>query len=120
MLSKDHLHIALASFGTIATAAAMLFLFCLFTSLTQKAFQLLLSTVLGQFINVTFRYRIVNRGFGDSKIFKTNILVKLAIAYKMFWCSLHFGHKKDSARPVVFLCRCRLQCPVTTCTTLFD
>ena len=33
---------------------------------------------------------------------------------------LHFGHKENSARPVVFLCHYRLQCPVKTCTTLFN
>ena len=39
-----------------------------------------------QFMNVTFRYHIVNSGFDDSKIFNTNILVKLAIAAMMLWC----------------------------------
>ena len=69
--------------------------------------------VRGQFVNITFRYHIVNNGFGDSKIFNTNILVKLAIAYMMICVSSsrqHFGHRENSARPVVFLCRCRLQC----------
>ena len=36
-----------------------------------------------KFIYHTF---IVNNGFGDSNIFNTNILVKLAIAYMMIWC----------------------------------
>ena len=62
----------------------MLLLFCLVTGRTQKAFQLPLST--GQFVNFTFRYHIVNSGYGDSKIFNTNILVKLAVAYIMIWC----------------------------------
>ena len=62
----------------------------------------------------------MNSDFGDSKIFNTIILEKLAIAYMMIWCFIHFGHREDSARLVVFLCRCRLQCPVKTCTTLFN
>ena len=32
---------------------------------------------------------------------------------------LHFGHRENSARPIVFLCRCRLQYPVKTCISLF-
>ena len=43
-LAKVHLHIAQASFGPIATVAAVLLLFCLVTGRTQKAFQLPLST----------------------------------------------------------------------------
>ena len=83
-LDKVHLHIAQASFGPVATVAAMLLLFCLVTGHTQKAFNFL--SVRSQFVNVTFRYHIMNSGFSDSKIFNTNILVKRAIAYVINWC----------------------------------
>ena len=50
----------------------------------RKSFSFL--EVRGQFVNVTFCYHIVNSGFGDSKMFNTNILVTLAIANMMIWC----------------------------------
>ena len=76
-------------FGPIATVAAMLLLFCLVTSPTQKAFKLPLS--MGQFNNVTFHYHIVNSGFGNSEIFNMNFLVKLAVANMMIWCFILRG-----------------------------
>ena len=62
--------------------------------------------VRGQFANVTFRYHIMNSGFGDFKLFNTNILVKLAIAKLWFGVSssrLHFGRIEYSARPMLYL-----------------
>ena len=60
-------------------------------------------------------------------IFNANTLVRFAIAYtvhdRWFGASpsrLHFEHKENLAQPVVFLCGCRLQCPVKTCLTLFN
>ena len=73
-----------ASFRPIATVAAVIvILFWLLVELRKPSSFL---CVYGQFVNITFRYHIVNNGFGDSKIFNTNILVKLAIAYMMIWC----------------------------------
>ena len=66
----------------------------------------------------------MNSGFGDSKIYSITRISWQSLQLPTWWFGvsssrLHFGHKEDSARPVVFLCRSRLQCPVKTCTTLF-
>ena len=62
-------------------------------------------------------------------MFNANTLVRLAIQcnslQSTWWFGaspsrLHFEHKENLAQPVVFLCGCRLQCPVKTCTTLFN
>ena len=69
----------------------------------QKAFHLPLSTYSSQFVNVTIHYHIVNSGLGDSKIFTTNVLVKLAVAYMMIWCFHPLGYVLETEKTQHYL-----------------
>ena len=59
-----------------------------------------------QLAYVAFYYHIVNCGLSKSKIFSTNIVIKLAFGYTCWFgvslSRMHFEHKEDSVRSVVF------------------